>query len=241
MARITMKNAEKASFAQIFELYISAVTARGVKDKTLATYKQHFHAISKRLDVSMPIHKLSSSALDKMILQMRQDGLVADVKNIPQFGKIETILNVPSYFVSNGNCCVDYPQLGFFLKPDVTATLVANTKFGENHGKAASILGITNCIHKRIVPSALTYTFASLEHDKKEEIIKRLLFRIPVVQIILFSAKSGKVNGYDSMSQLKESTKHRRSQCLRAIFKMLKEYDNTDLSARIDNIVWEDE
>lgn len=75
MARITMKNAEKVSFTQIFELYISAVTARGVKDKTLVTYKQHFHAISKRLDVSMPIHKLSSSALDKMILQMRQEGL----------------------------------------------------------------------------------------------------------------------------------------------------------------------
>lgn len=75
MARITMKSAEKATSAQVFELYISAVTARGVKDKTLATYKQHFHAISKRLDISIPIHKLSSSALDKMILQMRQEGL----------------------------------------------------------------------------------------------------------------------------------------------------------------------
>lgn len=40
----------------------------GVKDKTLATYNQHFHAISKRLDVSMPINRLSSSVLDKMLL-----------------------------------------------------------------------------------------------------------------------------------------------------------------------------
>ena len=51
MARITMRNSQKATFAQIFEVYISAVTARGVKDKTIATYKQHFHAISKRLDL----------------------------------------------------------------------------------------------------------------------------------------------------------------------------------------------
>ena len=50
MARITMRNSQKATFAEVFEVYISAVTARGVKDKTLATYKQHFHAISKRLD-----------------------------------------------------------------------------------------------------------------------------------------------------------------------------------------------
>lgn len=175
------------------------------------------------------------------IIDCHHYGLVADIKNIPQFGKIETILNVPSYFVDTGNCCADYPQLGFFLKPDVTATLAANTKFGENHGKAASILGIANCVHKRIIPSALTYIFANLEHDQKEEIIKRLLFRIPIVQIILFSAKSGKVNGYDPMSQLMESTKRRRSQCLRAIFRILKEYNNTDLTARIDNIVWEDE
>ena len=168
-------------------------------------------------------------------------GKVAEAKNIPQFGKIETILNVPSYFIDNGNCCADYPQLGFFLKPDVTATLVANTKFGENHGKAASILGIANCVHKRIVPSALTYAFVDFDNNLKIEIIKRLLFRIPIVQIILSAATSGKVNGYAPMLQLKDSTKHRRGQCLRAIFRILKGYNHADLTARIDNIVWEDE
>ncbi len=50
MARITMRNSQKTTSAQVFEVYTSAVTARGVKDKTIATYKQHFHAISKRLD-----------------------------------------------------------------------------------------------------------------------------------------------------------------------------------------------
>ena len=68
MARITMRNSQKATFAEVFEVYISAVTARGVKDKTLATYKQHFHAISKRLDVSLPINRLNSTVLDNMIL-----------------------------------------------------------------------------------------------------------------------------------------------------------------------------
>lgn len=75
MARITMRNSQKATFAEVFEIYISAVTARGVKDKTIATYKQHFHAISKRLDVSLPINRLNSTILDNMILQMRKEGL----------------------------------------------------------------------------------------------------------------------------------------------------------------------
>ena len=67
MARITMRNSQKATFAEVFEIYISAVTARGVKDKTIA--------ISKRLDVSLPINRLNSTVLDNMILQMRKEGL----------------------------------------------------------------------------------------------------------------------------------------------------------------------
>ena len=70
-----MINYQKATFAEVFGVYISAVTARGVKDKTIATYKQHFHAISKRLDVTLPINRLNSTILDKMILQMRGEGL----------------------------------------------------------------------------------------------------------------------------------------------------------------------
>ena len=85
MARITMRNSQKATFAEVFEVYISAVTARGVKDKTIATYKQHFHAISKRLDVSMPINRLTSTVLDNMILQMRKEGLSDSSIKFPSF------------------------------------------------------------------------------------------------------------------------------------------------------------
>ncbi len=70
-----MRNSQKATFAEVFEIYISAVTARGVKDKTIATYKQHFHAISRRLDVSLPINRLNSTVLDNMILQMRKEDI----------------------------------------------------------------------------------------------------------------------------------------------------------------------
>lgn len=70
-----MRNAQKATFAQVFERYISATTARGAKGTTLAPYKQHFHAITKRIDISVPINRLSYSVLDKMILQKRKEGL----------------------------------------------------------------------------------------------------------------------------------------------------------------------
>lgn len=75
MARISMRSVQKSTFEQIFSLYLSAAAAKGVKEKTLDTYKQHFRAISKRLDVTTPMEKLTSNDLDSMILRMREEQL----------------------------------------------------------------------------------------------------------------------------------------------------------------------
>ena len=75
MARITMRKTQETKLSEIFTLYLASAAARGVKDKTLGTYKQHFNAISKRLDVDSNISQITSKDLDKMILRMREDGL----------------------------------------------------------------------------------------------------------------------------------------------------------------------
>ncbi len=41
MARISMRNVQRSTASQYFDLYLSAAAARGVKDKTLHTYRQH--------------------------------------------------------------------------------------------------------------------------------------------------------------------------------------------------------
>lgn len=168
-------------------------------------------------------------------------GSLAESKDIPQFGNIDTLVNVPSYFLSSGTSCADYPQLGFFLKQDVYSNLNANTKFGENHGKAMATLGMINCINKRFYPNAFSIPFCNLDTTQKISLVNRLFFRIPIIQILLLSAKSGRTNGYAPMCELKLSTKRRRSQCLRAIFKSLRSMNNPELSARIDNITWDEE
>ena len=75
MARITMRNVQKSPVEQYFSMFLSSAAARGVKDKTLQTYKQHFHSISKRMDVTVPMDCLNASDLDNMILKMREEGL----------------------------------------------------------------------------------------------------------------------------------------------------------------------
>lgn len=75
MARISMRSVQKSTFEQVFSLYLLAAAAKGVKEKTLDTYKQHFRAISKRLDVTTTIEKLTSNDLDLMILRVREEQL----------------------------------------------------------------------------------------------------------------------------------------------------------------------
>jgi len=75
MARITMRKVQETKLSEVFTLYLASAAARGVKDKTLRTYEQHFNAISKRLDVDSNISQITSKHLDKMILRMREDGL----------------------------------------------------------------------------------------------------------------------------------------------------------------------
>ena len=207
--------------------------------------------ISNEIDIMSNIpYNLTVNILDELadltikeclsIIDTNNYGKIADIKYIPQFGKVDTIFRVPYYFIENGQTSVDYARLGFYLKRDVNASLGANTKFGENHGKAASLLGLTDCIATRIVPSTFTNAFCSCDKDKQNEIALKLFFRIPIVQIILKSASTSLTNGFLPMQTLKDSTRHRRSQSLRAIFKRLLVFNDEDLNNRISNIIWED-
>ena len=77
MPRIMMKTSANPTVEQVFSFFISSTAAKGVKDKTLETYKGHFHSISKRLNVSIPIANLTKTHLDTMISEMKAGGLSA--------------------------------------------------------------------------------------------------------------------------------------------------------------------
>ena len=55
MARLTMRKVQETKLSEVFTLYLASAAARGVKDKTLRTYEQHFNATSKRFDVDCNI------------------------------------------------------------------------------------------------------------------------------------------------------------------------------------------
>ena len=81
MARITMRNVQKSTIEEYFSFYLSSAATKGVKDKTLETYKNHFRSIAKRMNVTVPMNHLTSQDLEEMILAMREEGLSASSIN----------------------------------------------------------------------------------------------------------------------------------------------------------------
>lgn len=45
-----MRNVQESLVSEHFDLFLTSAAARGVRDKTLSTYKQHFCSIFQSLD-----------------------------------------------------------------------------------------------------------------------------------------------------------------------------------------------
>ena len=76
MAKIKMKHS--VTVTDTFADFLTGKKAAGVSEKTLATYAQHFSAISKHLSPSIPIDGLNKADLEAMIASMRDTGLAAN-------------------------------------------------------------------------------------------------------------------------------------------------------------------
>lgn len=71
---ITMKPVSK-SVEETFEDFINSKRANGTRNKTLQTYSQQFHTISKELAVEKQIEELSKRDLENVVLTLRNRGL----------------------------------------------------------------------------------------------------------------------------------------------------------------------
>ena len=69
MAKITMKIGN--TIAETFEDFIISRKTRGLSDKTLTTYNQHFRALRWHIDVDIPIDDLTKTDLESMVSSMR--------------------------------------------------------------------------------------------------------------------------------------------------------------------------
>ena len=76
--KLSVQLQESASIEERFQQFLSASAAKGLSDKTLKTYREHLHCISKHLDITAPLSGLTKQAAEDMISSMRQSGLSAN-------------------------------------------------------------------------------------------------------------------------------------------------------------------
>lgn len=76
MKKIVMRTSE--TMTEIFEDFIMSRKAKGLSDKTIRSYEQHFRIIGHHLETNIPIEDVSKTDLENMIASMRAAQLSAN-------------------------------------------------------------------------------------------------------------------------------------------------------------------
>lgn len=162
-----------------------------------------------------------------------------DSNYVPQFADMKAVDNAVDIIGSSGETVLTYRELGYYLIREDRKN-GAYRKYGENHGKGASLLGLALFNPGEFRRSCLTQAYNQLPTSEvRSEIRKRIYLRIPFVQYTLFRAKNDRYNAYDSIRMFTVGTMERRGQSPRKILEDLHDCGNAELNRRINNIYWQ--
>lgn len=158
--------------------------------------------------------------------------------NIPQFGEIVTSVYKVNEKLVKAEKEMPFEEIGYYLQKEgeeKKRTITAQKKFGENHSKMAALMDLA-VIGKKgnrstIYSSLLGNKFYKMEEKEKEDLKKRLLLRIPIIQNVFVHESIGQID--EDMNILSPATEKRRRSNVINVLKSIIE-DNENLSSRID-------
>ena len=78
MARMRISMESSALTRDKIKSFILHCKSKGLSDKTIATYEQHFSAMEKHIDLDKPIDYLCKKDFEIMIAAMREAGLTSN-------------------------------------------------------------------------------------------------------------------------------------------------------------------
>ena len=133
--------------------------------------------------------------------------------NIPQFSSINDICHSADRLVKLDSF-LSYKDLGIYLGEGKKKSDLANKKFGENHGKAATLLDLANLERYDKVlgftQTPFSKVFCTLPENQRRLMLARLSLRIPIIRKLLVDAHDSDVHMADYMIILSASTRTRR-------------------------------
>lgn len=130
--------------------------------------------------INTPISKIKSLLLSEEITTE------VSATNIPQFSNFASaVIYLPELLLAS-HVPLTYRELGYSLFYETKSDGAAE-KYGQNHGNLAMQLGLASIVkkgnRKGFCATPLTVQYCQLEQSKKMELLQRLCFRIPIIQI----------------------------------------------------------
>lgn len=157
--------------------------------------------------------------------------------NIPQYSKQTDIDTVLTVLRDSSNSKITFEYIGYYLC-DKDAKPGAKKKYGENHYKLASQLGLAYS-EKCLKITNLGRMYLEADEKEREILREKLTLRIPIVQQLLFFSENGNVSAKDMMLLfLSSSTVERRKYNLRDLVFGLKNCSDNRINQLINNIKW---
>lgn len=112
----------------------------------------------------------------------------------------------------------------------------AYTKYGENHAKTGTAIGLIQELSKTYFLSSLGMIYPKLDEKEREQLLTRLILRNSFVDRIIQTTYDRKMNLRQMLYMLSSSTFTRRSSNIKRILKQLHDSDEYDFSFIEKNI-----
>lgn len=187
-----------------------------------------------------------SSSLDEIFRCLLASNYEEEIspENIPQYSSLEDVwrCTFPLRMLGNDKI-LTYEELGIYLYPDERKVESAHKKYGENHGKTASLMDLSYVERSRnrtgFRSTFFDEPFEELDERSKRRMLARLALRIPIVRRMLIDAYDGEVELGDYMTSLAKTTKLRRRPNVTKLLDLIyAEADISDIAIikAIDNV-----
>lgn len=159
-----------------------------------------------------------------------------NAKNIPQFSSLDSINGVLDIVYSSNN--ITYDEIGYYFYPD--SSITAQRKYGENHYKMATLLGLT-ATNKPFEVTPLGKEYMKLEASERVDLRNKLFLRIPIIQKIVVETELEEVRPLlILMEHLAKTTAIRRYSNVHKIVDYVVESLDNDLRIEVtNNIRWD--
>ena len=183
--------------------------------------------------IAIPIDKFVEYIFERFT---REPIVAADVF---QFSSLEdATFTICSKIKNANNPGLTFLEIGkLLLDDDVTRKTGAYTKYGENHIKAAELLGLAyKGENKLYYLSFVGMLINEFSEKKRNQLVTRLILKNKlVIQMLLFSAK-GSYELETFLYDLSESTYQRRRSNIKAVVSLLESSDEYDFKSLTQNI-----